>query len=226
MFWGVNVAHSRPLVIGLTGSIAMGKSETAQMFRRLRIPVFDADAEVHRLIGKGGPAVAEVGAAFPSAMRGQVINRQALGEHIFANSSGLQVLEGILHPLVANARSRFLQRAGASRASVVVVDVPLLFETGGEHRCDAVVVVSAPGFLQRQRAMARPNMSEGKLDAIKAQQIPDRIKRRRADFVISTGTGKRAVLLAIRRILQTIVAGTRRRRFPRSRRRSLARSRS
>ena len=224
MFWGVSVTHSQPLVIGLTGSIAMGKSVTAQMFRRLRVPVFDADAEVHRLVEKGGQAVAAVGAAFPSAMRGEVIDRQVLGEYIFANSSSLQVLEGILHPLVANARSRFLNRACASRVAIVVVDVPLLFETGGEHRCDAVVVVSAPGFLQRQRAMARPNMSEGKLDAIIAQQIPDRIKRRRADFVISTGTGKRAVLIAIRRILKTIVASTRRQRFPRSRRRSLARS--
>ncbi|PPR32252.1 MAG: Dephospho-CoA kinase [Alphaproteobacteria bacterium MarineAlpha9_Bin5] len=218
------MVRSGPLILGLTGSIAMGKSEAAGMFRRLRVPVFDSDAEVHRLLGQNGPAVGPVSAAFPGVMRAGAIDRQALGEDVFANDSKLCILEEILHPLVRRARRRFLRKAGAARASVVVVDVPLLFETGGELRCDAVVVVSAPGFVQRQRAMARPSMSADKLEAILARQTPDRVKRQRADFVVSTGIGKRTTLLAIDKILKIITGDALCRHRSRSRRRALARS--
>ena len=185
----------------------MGKSETASMFRRRRVPIFDADEEVHHLLGQGGKAVALVSAAFPSVMKEGAIDRQALGKLVFARSADLRLLEGILHPLVGRARKRFLRRAGGSRVSVVVVDVPLLFETRGEARCDAVVVVSAPAFVQRQRAMSRADMTPEKLEAILARQTPDSIKRRRADFVIATGTGRRAALLAVHKVLRIIRNG-------------------
>lgn len=218
------MVRSGPLILGLTGSIAMGKSETATMFRRLGVPIFDSDAEVHRLLAQDGPAVGPISAAFPGVTRAGAIDRQALGEHVFANDSRLCILEEIVHPLVSHARRRFLQKAGAARASVVVVDVPLLFETGGEQRCDVVVVVTAPRFVQRQRAMARPSMSVEKLEAILARQTPDRVKRRRADFVISTGIGKRTTLLAIRKILKILTVDALWRHRSRSRRPTDARS--
>ena len=218
------VRRSGPLILGLTGSIAMGKSETVGMFRRLRVPVFDSDAEVHRLLGQDGPAVGPVSAAFPGVMRAGAIDRQALGEHVFENDSKLCILEEIVHPLVSHARRRFLRIAGVARASVVLVDVPLLFETGGDVNCDAVVVVSAPGFVQRQRAMARPSMSSDKLKAILARQMPDSVKRQRADFVIPTGIGKRTALLAICKILKIITGDALCRHRSWSRRRVLARS--
>ena len=201
------MVHSGPIILGLTGSIAMGKSETARMFRRLRVPVFDADAEVHHLLSTGGKAVALVSAAFPSVMQGGAIDRTALGKLVFANRSDLRVLEGILHPLVGGARKRFLRRAGGDRVSVVVVDVPLLFETRGDARCDAVVVVSAPDFVQRQRAMARADMTGEKLDAILARQMPDRIKRRKADFIIETGIGRRAAFVEVNKVLRIVRNG-------------------
>ena len=201
------MVRSGPFILGLTGSIAMGKSETAGMFRRLRVPIFDADEEVHHLLGQGGKAVKLVSAAFPSVMKGGAIDRQALGKLVFADSADLRRLEGILHPLVGSARKRFLQRAGGSRVSVVVVDVPLLFETRGETRCDAVVVVSAPDFVQRQRAMSRADMTSDKLEAILALQTPDNVKRRRADFVILTGIGRRAALVGVHKVLRSIRNG-------------------
>lgn len=185
----------------------MGKSETAGMFRRLRVPIFDADREVHQLLGRGGKAVELVSETFPSVVKEGAIDRQALGKLVFANRADLRLLEGIVHPLVGRSRKRFLRRAGGSRVSVVVVDVPLLFETGGEARCDAVVVVSAPDFVQRQRAMSRPEMNSEKLEAILTRQTPNRIKRRRADFVIETGIGRRAALVAVHEILRIIRDG-------------------
>ena len=201
------MVRSGPFILGLTGSIAMGKSETASMFRRLRVPIFDADEEVHHLLGQGGKAAELVSAAFPSVMKEEAIDRQALGKLVFASSADLRLLEGILHPLVGRARKRFLRRAAGSRVSVVVVDVPLLFETRGEGRCDAVVVVSAPDFVQRQRAMSRADMTAEKLEAILARQTPDIIKRRRADFVVATGIGRRAALVAVHNILRIVRNG-------------------
>jgi dephospho-CoA kinase len=188
-------------VLGLTGSIGMGKSETARMFRRLGVPVYDADAAVHRLLGPGGAAVGPVGQAFPGVVRDGRVDRAALGARVFNDPPALKRLEAIVHPLVGQAQRRFLARAARRRRPLVVLDVPLLFETGGEARTDAIAVVSAPVRLQRQRVLGRPAMSRAKLDGILAQQLPDRLKRQRADFVIPTGLGRRPALLAVRRIV-------------------------
>ena len=192
---------NRPMVLCLTGSIAMGKSTAANAFRRLGVPVFDADAEVHRLLGRGGAAVARVAEAFPGVLADGAIDRRALGALVFGDAPGLRRLEAILHPMVGVARHRFLRRAAARRSPLVVLDIPLLFEGGGARRCDRVAVVSAPAFVQRARALARDGMTEQKFAAILAQQTPDAEKRARADFVIPTGLGKRQSLDAIRRLL-------------------------
>ncbi len=192
------------IVLGLTGSIGMGKSEAAKAFRRLGVPVFDADAEVHGLLGPGGRAVAAVEAAFPGVVAQGAVDRPALGGRVFADRAQLDRLEAILHPLVRLAQHRFMSRARAAAAKLVVNDVPLLYETGGERRCDYVAVVSAPACVQRQRVLARPDMSEEKFAAILALQTPDREKRRRADFVIPSGAGKRVSLGHIRAIVAAL----------------------
>ena len=198
---------SRPVALGLTGSIAMGKSVAAGLFAREGAPVFDADAEVHRALAPGGAAHEAVAAAFPEALRAGAIDRKALGRRVFGDDAALRRLEALLHPLVGAARARFLRRAHALRRPVVVFDVPLLFETGGERRCDRVAVVSAPPWAQRRRALRRPGMTAATLDAILARQMPDREKRRRADFVIPGGRGRRAAWRAVRRILATVSVG-------------------
>ncbi len=203
---------TRPIVLCLTGSIAMGKSTAAAAFRRLGVPVFDADAEVHRLLARGGAAVARVAEAFPGVLKDGAIDRRALGAQVFGDAAGLRRLEAILHPMVGVARRRFLRHAAARRAPLVVLDIPLLFEGGGARRCDHVVVVSAPAFVQRARALSRDAMTEQKFAAILAQQTPDAEKRARADFVVPTGLGKRHALDAIRRLLARLnrpVGGTR-----------------
>jgi dephospho-CoA kinase len=173
--------------------------------RRLGVPVYDADATVHKLLGPRGRAVAAVEAAFPgvarTAPKGRAIDRAALGRIVFADRTRLAELEMILHPLVRDAERRFLASAARHRRRQVVLDIPLLFETGGERRCDAVAVVSAPPLVQRQRALGRPGMDKARLAAILAQQMPDMEKRRRADFIIPTGLGRRFSLRMIRRIL-------------------------
>lgn len=193
------------IVLGLTGSIAMGKSTAATQFRRLGVPVHDADAAVHRLLGAGGKAVAAVEAVFPGVGRdtpqGRLIDRKALGQIVFADPSRLRALEAVLHPGVRHEEQRFLAHAARRRYRLVVLDIPLLFETGGERRCDGVAVVSAPARVQRQRAMRRPGMDARRLAAILGQQMQDVEKRRRADFVIPTGQGRRFSLGVIRRIL-------------------------
>lgn len=196
----------RPVILGLTGSIGMGKSEAARMFRRLGVPVFDADAAVHRLMARGGAAVAAIDAAFPGAVRDGAVDRPALGAQVFDKPASLRRLEAIVHPLVRIERAKFLARARARRVPLVVFDVPLLFETGGEEHCDAVMVVTAPAAVQRARVLARANMTAEKFAAILNQQTPDREKRRRADFVVPTGMGKRVTLNAIRRTV-TMLAG-------------------
>lgn len=173
-------------ILGLTGSIAMGKSEAAKAFRRLGVPLFDSDAEVHRLMGPGGAAVEAVGKVFPQTIENNEISREKLAKTVFGNADKLRRLESILHPLVAAARADFLKEAGARGAPLVVLDVPLLYEVGGEAGCDGVAVVTAPAEVQRERVMARPGMSEERLAAILAKQLPDAEKRARADFLIET----------------------------------------
>lgn len=178
------------LILGLTGSIAMGKSTAAKQLGRLGLPLHDSDAVVHRLLAKGGAGVGAVARAFPGVEKNGAIDRQALGRQVFADPLALKRLEAILHPLVRRSTQRFLQRAQRQGRRAVVLDIPLLFETKGERLCDAVLVVSAPAFLQRQRALRRPGMTAEKLRGILARQVPDVEKRRRAFHVIPTGLGK------------------------------------
>jgi dephospho-CoA kinase len=189
-------------VIGLTGSVGMGKTTAAKILRRLGIPVHDADREVHRLLGPGGAAVEAVAAAFPGVRRDRAIDRAALGAKVFGDPKALKRLEAILHPLVRRAEQRFLARARRARRPLVVLDIPLLLETGGEDRFDLVVVVSAPRRIQRARVLARPGMTAAKLAAIEARQMPDAEKRQRADLVIATGLGRRHSLNLLRRSMR------------------------
>ncbi|MDJ0388165.1 dephospho-CoA kinase [Roseomonas sp. E05] len=189
-------------ILGLTGGIGMGKSTASGTFRRLGVPVFDADAAVHRLQGRGGRAVAPIGAAFPGSVRNGAVDREALRRAVLGNPAALKQLEGIVHPLVRAEERRFLGRARREGRRLVVLDIPLLFETGGEARCDAVVVVSAPPAVQRARVLARRGMTPERLTAILARQTPDAEKRRRADFVIRTGLSRAHARRAIRRLLE------------------------
>jgi len=177
------------LLIGLTGSIGMGKSETAKMFARHGVPVCDSDATVHALYDKGGAAVEAVGAAFPGVVVDGRVDREKLSREVVGKPEALRKLELIVHPLVGEAQRAALQAAAASGARMVVLDIPLLFETGGRARVDVVVVVSAPGDVQRQRVLARPGMTPEKLEAILLKQMPDAEKRSRADFVVDTSLG-------------------------------------
>ncbi len=177
------------ITVGLTGSIGMGKSTTAAMFAAAGVPVYDADAEVHALYAKGGAAVEPVGEAFPGVVVDGAIDRTRLSHLVVGKSEDMKRLEAIVHPLVGASRAGFFEKAVAQGADIVVLDIPLLFETGGEARVDAVVVVSAPADIQRQRVLARPGMDEAKLDAILARQMADVEKRARAHFVIDTGQG-------------------------------------
>jgi dephospho-CoA kinase len=188
-------------VIGLTGSIGMGKSTTAKMFAEAGVPVYDADAAVHRLYE--GDAVAPIEAAFPGTTQGGKVDRAALGARVSGDAAALKFLESIVHPLVGQARDRFLADAKAGGASVVVLDVPLLFETGGDTRVDAVVVVSAPASVQRARVLER-GISPGQFEALLARQMPDAEKRRRADFVVDTSKGLDAARAQVQAILAAV----------------------
>jgi dephospho-CoA kinase len=192
------------LVIGLTGSIGMGKSTAASMLRRLGLPVHDADAAVHRLTARGGAAVAPVAEAFPGVERDGRIDRGLLGARVLGDPAALKRLEAILHPLVRAEARAFLARQARLRRPLAVLDIPLLFETGGERLCDAVIVVTAPSFVQRARVLRRPGMTEDKMRAILAQQMPDVEKRRRADFVVQTGLNKRHTLRQLSRIVRLL----------------------
>lgn len=189
------------IVLGLTGSIAMGKSTAADTFRRLGVPVHDADAAVHRLMAPGGAAVAPLAQEFPDALRNGAIDRSTLRRIVLADPKALKKLESILHPLVRRSERAFLARARMRRDPLVVLDIPLLYETGAERRCDAVAVVTAPRFVQRSRLFRRPGMSEEWIARVEARQVPDSEKRRRADFLIQTGLGRRESLRAIRRLV-------------------------
>ena len=189
--------------LGLTGSIGMGKSTTAQMFRDLGHPVWDADQAVHRLYAPGGLAVAPVAAAFPTALAQGGIDRSALKTALAADPAALARLEGIVHPLVARDRQDFLARHVG--APLVVLDIPLLFETGGGAAVDAVVVVTAPPEVQAARVLGRPGMTRERLDAILARQTPDAEKRARADFVIDTGGGLDAARDQVRAVVEKVL---------------------
>lgn len=177
------------LILGLTGSIGMGKSTTAAMFEAEGVPVYDSDAAVHALYAAGGAAVAPVEAAFPGVLTDGAIDRAKLSAKVVGNPEALAKLEAIVHPLVGADRIGFFQKAQAEGRDIVVLDVPLLFETGGEKSVHKVVVVSAPPEAQRTRVLARPEMTPEKFEAILARQTPDAEKRARADFVIDTGQG-------------------------------------
>ncbi|MBO6770395.1 MULTISPECIES: dephospho-CoA kinase [unclassified Thalassospira] len=178
------------VILGLTGSIGMGKSTAAAMFRYLGVPVHDADATNHLLMAPGGPAFDQVISAFPEVLRDGRIDRQMLGKIVFGDGRALKKLESILHPLIRAAEIRFLRSQRMLGRKLVVLDIPLLYETGGEKRCDIVAVVSAPGFVQRQRVLARQGMTDEKFSAILSKQMPDMEKRKRADYVIPTGLGR------------------------------------
>jgi dephospho-CoA kinase len=197
------------LILGLTGSIGMGKSTTAKLFAEAGVPVYDADAAVHMLYE--GEAVPAIEAAFPGTTMNGKVDRNKLSARVVHDPAAIKQLEQIVHPMLGASRQKFLDDAERSGAPVAVVDVPLLFETGGEKRVDAVVVVTTTPELQRQRILARDNMTSEKLDAILARQLPDAEKRRRADFVVDTSDGLDPVRLRIRDILNEAVKMPRRR---------------
>lgn len=176
-------------IVGLTGSIGMGKSTTASLFKEQGVPVYDADAAVHEIYGRGGAAVEPVGDAFPGVVVGGAIDRARLGVQVLGTPEALKTLEGIVHPLLGQHRRTFFEHAEVNGTDLVVLDVPLLFETGGDRGLDAVIVVSAPEHVQRERVLARPGMTLEKLEAILARQLPDSEKRARADIVIDTSHG-------------------------------------
>ena len=192
-------------IVGLTGSIGMGKSTTASLLSEMGAEVYDADAVVHDIYGAGGAAVGPVGDAFPGVVVDGAIDRTRLGAQVLGDPIALKRLESIVHPLLGRHRQAFIDNARIKGAELFVLDVPLLFETGGDRGLDAVIVVSAPELLQRERVLARPGMTIEKLDAILARQVPDQEKRRRADIVIDTSHGledaRRQVADAMSRIL-------------------------
>lgn len=196
-------------VLGLTGSIGMGKSTTAGLFRALGVPVHDADAAVHALYR--GAAAPLVEAAFPGTVREGVVDRRALGARVLGDPAALARLEAIVHPLVRAEEEAFLARAAAAGARLAVLDIPLLLESGGERRCDAVAVVTAPPDVQRARVLARPGMSEEALAAILARQVPDAEKRKKAHFLVDTGRGVPAAARQVRDIVRALAARSGRR---------------
>lgn len=201
-------------ILGLTGSIGMGKSTTATMFRRFGIPVHDADQRVHDLMAPSGLAFASIAKAFPEALIDGEINRQVLGPLVFKDPVKLKKLESILHPLVRAEETGFLKTAALRGVPLVVLDIPLLFETDSDRRCDAVVVVTAPMFIQRQRVMVRPTMTVEKFNAIIAKQMSDSLKRELADFIIQTGLGHYHALRDMQKMLAEI-KGLKGRHWPR-----------
>jgi dephospho-CoA kinase len=182
------------------------------MLRGMGVPVHDADAAVHKLLGPGGKALAKVGAAFPGVVGPAGVDRLKLGAIVFNDAAALKRLEAILHPMVRADERRFLGEMRRRRADVVVLDIPLLYETGGDRRCDAVIVVTAPAFLQRARVLGRKGMTEEKLRAILAKQVPDAVKRTRADFLVDTGDGRATTLRRLAGVLRAVRASPSRRR--------------
>jgi len=194
-------------IIGLTGSIGMGKSTTAQMFADLGCPVFDADAAVHKLYEKGGKAVPLIKAVFPDAIKNDAVDRQILGKHMRADPLNLKVLESFIHPWVGEIRAEFLQKAKDAAAKAVVFDVPLLFETGGHKFVTVTVVVTASAKTQRDRVLARPNMTAELFEKLLARQMPDKQKRDLADYVISTEDGLASAREQVQAVFEEILQG-------------------
>ncbi len=189
------------LLIGLTGSIGMGKSETAKMFAAEGVPVYDADAEVHKLYAPGGAAVAPLEEAFPGVVKDGAVDRALLSKEVIGKPEALKRLESIVHPLVGQANRAFLENAVKDGAEMVLLDIPLLFETGGRERVDVIVVVSAPYELQRERVLARPDMSEEKFEEIFAKQVSDADKRAGADYIVESDKGLEHARAQVRKII-------------------------
>jgi dephospho-CoA kinase len=194
------------IILGLTGGIGMGKSTAAAAFRRARIPVFDADAAVHRMQARGGRAVRAIAAAFPGTVRDGEVDRAALRQAVLGKPDALTRLEGILHPMVRQEEQAFVARARRHGSRAVVLDIPLLLETGGDKRVDRIIVVSAPRAVQIQRIRARRRMSDADVKAVIARQMPDAAKRKRADVVIKTGLSRNASLKALSRLIREVLA--------------------
>ncbi|MFU7527091.1 dephospho-CoA kinase [Qipengyuania sp. ASV99] len=191
-------------IIGLTGSIGMGKSTVAAMFARAGVPVFDADAEVRAMQGLGGELNAAIEAVFPGSTGPDGVDREALGKIVFADPEKLAALEAIVHPAVGERRARFLAKHAS--APLILFDIPLLFERGGHAAVDVIVVVSAPADVQRERVLARPGMSAEKFEHILALQIPDAEKRERADYIIGTGTSLSVTQEQVERLIETLLS--------------------
>jgi len=179
----------RTIIIGLTGGIGMGKSTAAKILSRFGLPIYSADAAVHTLLGRGGKAVNPVAKLFPASLRTGAIDRKRLGADIFHQPKKLRALEKILHPLVRQAERDFLKRAQYQKARAAVLEIPLLFETGGEKRCDFTICVTAPRAVQTARVLSRKNMTPAKFKAILTRQMPDAERRARADYIVKTGVG-------------------------------------
>ena len=194
------------ITLGLTGSIGMGKSTTAAMFRAAGIPVYDADAAVAEIYLKGGAAVEPLEATFPGVTRDGAVDREALRQRVLGDDEAMAKLNAVVHPLLGKDRVAFFAKAQADKADLVVLDIPLLFETGGERNMNGVVVVSAPADQQRQRVLAREGMTPERLDAILARQLPDAEKRARADFVIDTGRGLEAAEAQVSAVIAQVRA--------------------
>lgn len=192
------------LLIGLTGSIGMGKSETAKMFARLGLPVYDADAAVHAIYAKGGEAVEPLRAVFPSAIVDDAVDRQALSRCVLGDPDEMRKLEQIVHPLVGAKQKDVLLNTQAQGHEMLVLDIPLLYETGGEDRVDVVVVVSAPYHIQQERVLARPGMDMAKFAAIHAKQMSDDEKRKRADFLVETDKGLDHAFEQVKAIVESL----------------------
>jgi dephospho-CoA kinase len=193
-------------VFGLTGGIGMGKSTAATAFRRARIPVFDADAAVHRMQGRGGRAVRAIEAAFPGTVRDGAVDRAALRQAVLGKPGALARLEHILHPMVELEEREFVARARRQGNRAVVLDIPLMFEVGGDRRVDHVIVVTAPRSVQMQRIRRRRRMSDADINAVIARQMPDAEKRRRADTVIHTGLSRHHSLKALSQLIREVRA--------------------
>ncbi len=191
-------------IIGLTGSIGMGKSTVAEMLREMGLPIWGADDAVHEVFKKGGAAVGPVGEAFPGTVKRGAVDRELLGRAVSAEPKMLRRLEKIVHPLIQKSRREFLKDAKAAGKKAAVLEIPLLFETGGERQCDAVLCVSAPAAMQRKRVLARKKMTEEKFEALLARQMPDAEKCKRADFVVPTGGSLAATKKAVREILREL----------------------
>lgn len=200
------------IVLGLTGSIGMGKTTAARALKLRGVPVLEADRVVHRLTATHGPALPAITKAFPGTVSAGRFDRAKMAGLVFADASALKRLEAILHPLYEAEERRFVMRARGARRRVVAIDIPLMYEVGADRRMDAVIVVTAPAFVQRARVLSRPGMTEKRLAGILARQMPDLEKRRRADYLVSTGGSRREALRRLKTILDSMLTTARRRR--------------